>query len=64
MLDPSVAQLVHTLGPIGALFTPTSSVRTVYSAGLSWMLKFSLSVRITNSLRVNHMSELEVSVVM
>ncbi len=69
MLDPSVAQLVvqgrlRPLGAIGAWFTPTSSVRTVYNADLPWMLKFSLPVRITNSLRVNHMPELEAGVAM
>jgi siderophore synthetase component len=69
MLDPSVAQLVvqgrlRPLGAIGAWFTPTSSVRTVYNADLPWMLKFSLPVQITNSLRVNHMPELEAGVTM
>lgn len=69
MLDPSIAQLMgqgrlRALGPIGAWVTPTSSVRTVYSADLPWMLKFSLPVRITNSLRVNHMPELEAGVAM
>lgn len=69
MLDPAVARLVtegrlRPLGRIGACFSPTSSVRTVYSADVPWMLKFSLPVKITNSLRVNQMSELEAGVAM
>ncbi|MCG6203411.1 rhizobactin siderophore biosynthesis protein rhbC [Rhodopseudomonas sp. HC1] len=67
MLDPAIAELTATgrlrcLGPIGTCFSPTSSVRTLYSADVPWMLKFSLPVRITNSLRVNRMSELEAGV--
>ncbi|MGP9810236.1 IucA/IucC family protein [Rhodopseudomonas sp. NSM] len=69
MLDPAVARLaaegrLRSLGHIGACFSPTSSVRTVYSADVPWMLKFSLPVRITNSLRANQMSELEAGVAM
>ncbi|ABD09078.1 IucA/IucC [Rhodopseudomonas palustris HaA2] len=67
MLDPAIAELaaagrLRCLGPIGAFFSPTSSVRTLYSAEVPWMLKFSLPVRITNSLRVNRMSELAAGV--
>ncbi len=34
-------------------FSPTTSVRTLASFNAPWMLKFSLSVMITNSIRVN-----------
>ncbi|MER7703267.1 IucA/IucC family protein [Kitasatospora sp. NPDC097605] len=44
------------LGPGGAPFTATASVRTLYGAGA--FLKFSLNVRITNCLRKNAAYEL------
>ncbi|GAA2135027.1 IucA/IucC family protein [Kitasatospora kazusensis] len=44
------------LGPGGAPFTPTASVRTLHGAGA--FLKFSLNVRITNCLRKNAAYEL------
>lgn len=50
------------LGELGPHFTPTSSVRTVYSADLDWMLKLSIPVKLTNSLRLNLKSELGDSV--
>lgn len=40
------------LGEVGSPFLPTSSVRSLYGAHAPFMLKFSLSVRLTNSLRV------------
>ncbi len=40
------------LGEVGAPFRPTSSVRTLYAEHADYMLKFSLSVRLTNSVRV------------
>jgi siderophore synthetase component len=46
------------LGPLGSPVTPTTSVRTVYNADWPWQLKFSLHVRITNSLRVTLPKEL------
>jgi len=46
------------LGEAGPLFTPTSSVRTVYSKDFPYMFKFSLHVKITNSERVNLEREL------
>ncbi|WP_269747084.1 IucA/IucC family protein [Elstera litoralis] len=55
---------MRALGPGGPLYTATSSVRTVYSAASPWMLKFSLPVRITNSVRVNRRHELEAGVTM
>ncbi|NBE51039.1 IucA/IucC family protein [Streptomyces boluensis] len=53
------AGLLHDLGPAGAAWSPTSSVRTVYRADAPVMLKFSLGLRITNSRRENMRVELE-----
>jgi spermidine-citrate ligase len=69
LLDPDIEALMRegslrSLGPAGATFTATSSVRTVYSAHTDWMLKFSLPVRITNSVRVNRRHELDAGVAM
>lgn len=69
LLDPRVqemqrAGILRHLGPAGSLFSATSSVRTVYGAQEDWMLKFSLPVRITNSVRLNRMQELEAGVAM
>lgn len=50
------------LGAMGPLFTPTSSVRTVYCESLKFMLKLSIPVKLTNSLRINLKSELKDSV--
>ncbi len=47
------------LGERGAEYTPTSSVRTVFNADSEWMVKLSIPVRITNSLRTNKRRELE-----
>jgi N2-citryl-N6-acetyl-N6-hydroxylysine synthase len=44
--------LAEDLGRIGSPFRPTSSLRTVYAAHAPYMLKFSLSVRVTNSKRL------------
>ncbi|ENV73587.1 hypothetical protein F946_01099 [Acinetobacter johnsonii ANC 3681] len=41
------------LGEKAWIFSPTTSVRTLASFNASWMLKPSLSVMITNSIRVN-----------
>ena len=69
MLDPDIqalqqAGVLRHLGPAGPEFTATSSVRTVYSRDADWMVKFSLPVRITNSVRVNRRPELEAGVAM
>lgn len=69
LLDPEVQALhaqgvLRHLGSGGLPVTATSSVRTVYSPDLDWMLKFSLPVRITNSMRVNRREELEAGVAM
>ncbi|WP_232312869.1 IucA/IucC family protein [Enterovibrio coralii] len=52
------------LGVQGVRFTATSSVRSLYNPDLEWMYKFSLPVKITNSLRVNKRAELDAGVVM
>ena len=52
------AGLLHDLGPHGASWHPTSSVRTVHRPGSRAMLKLSLGVRITNSRRENLRKEL------
>jgi siderophore synthetase component len=69
LLDPDVRALeragrLRALGPAGPAFTATSSVRSVYSPDVPWMLKFSLPVRITNSIRLNRRKELEAGVAM
>lgn len=51
-------QLIHA-GPLGKKFTATSSFRTVYSASSRYMYKFSVPVKITNSLRANLQKELD-----
>jgi len=50
------------LGRLGPTFTPTSSVRTLYAADEEFMVKLSIPVKITNSLRCNLKSELGDSV--
>ncbi|MEU6095923.1 IucA/IucC family protein [Streptomyces sp. NPDC047079] len=50
--------LLRDLGPHGAPWHPTSSVRTVYRSGAPAMLKLSLGLRITNSRRENLRKEL------
>jgi siderophore synthetase component len=46
------------IGPFGETFSATSSMRTVYSQSFPYMFKFSVPVKITNSLRVNLEKEL------
>ncbi|MES2506504.1 MAG: IucA/IucC family protein [Verrucomicrobiota bacterium] len=65
--QPHVRELLATdslisLGELGPEFTPTSSVRTVYSRDLDWMLKLSIPVKLTNSLRINFRKDLGNSV--
>ncbi|MEU6600813.1 IucA/IucC family protein [Streptomyces flaveolus] len=50
--------LLRDLGPLGAPWYPTSSVRTVHRSGAPAMLKLSLALRITNSRRENLRKEL------
>ncbi|KIC34234.1 siderophore biosynthesis protein [Leisingera sp. ANG-M7] len=68
-LDPQVQALLATgrlrdLGEAGCAFNATSSLRTLYAPGCRWMLKFSVPVRLTNSLRVTKHNELETGVLM
>ncbi|MGG0753082.1 IucA/IucC family protein [Brevibacillus laterosporus] len=51
--------LLHNLGPLGEFYQATSSLRTVYHPDKSFMIKLSIPVKVTNSLRVNKRSELE-----
>lgn len=46
------------IGPLGPLYTPTSSVRTLYNKDSLFMIKLSLHVKITNSERCNLYHEL------
>ncbi|WP_318469990.1 IucA/IucC family protein [Photobacterium leiognathi] len=64
ILDLMTQGLIIDSGQHGCKFTATSSVRSLYSVHLSWMYKFSIPVKITNSLRVNKRHELDAGVVM
>ncbi len=55
---------IRNLGPLGQEYSATSSVRTVFSADSPWMLKLSLPVKITNSLRQNKLHEIRAGVKM
>lgn len=50
---------LNYLGELGGDYTATSSVRTVASETSDWMIKLSIPVKITNSLRTNKRRELE-----
>jgi siderophore synthetase component len=54
--------LLQDLGLQGRAYQPTSSIRTVYHSETAFMLKLSLNVKITNSVRTNLYKELERSV--
>lgn len=56
--------LIKNLGPLGDEFQATSSVRTLYRKDCPWMYKFSIPVKITNSLRINKCNELEIGMAM
>lgn len=56
--------LIKNLGTLGKNYTATSSLRTVYQDDEEYMLKFSIPVKVTNSLRVNQQHELKAGVVM
>lgn len=51
-------------GALGAFYTATSSIRTVYNSQEEMMYKFSIPVKITNSLRVNRTHELKAGIAM
>ncbi|MBA4602820.1 IucA/IucC family protein [Thermoactinomyces mirandus] len=64
LMDKRVRQLMQKglledLGLVGKAYYPTSSFRTVYHPESSFMLKFSVKVKITNSVRMNKYKELE-----
>jgi siderophore synthetase component len=52
------AGLLHDLGPAGPVWSPTSSVRTLYRADAPVMLKTSLGAEIADSRRENLRSEM------
>ncbi|MET0937271.1 MAG: IucA/IucC family protein, partial [Luteibacter sp.] len=54
--------LIEPVGPRGLEVGPTSSVRTMYHAGLDYFLKLSIHVRLTNCVRKNAWYELESAV--
>ncbi len=56
MLDEGT---IRYFGPMGPKFTATSSFRTVYSPQSKYMYKFSVPIKITNSLRMNQQKELD-----
>ncbi len=62
VLDLIARKQLVDLGRLGATFTPTSSVRTLYCETLDFMVKLCMPVKITNSLRINLKSELGDSV--
>lgn len=54
--NPSIEEYLKTgqlnnLGQLGVNWYPTSSTRSLYAPSLPYMLKFSLSVKLTNSIR-------------
>ncbi|MRX53959.1 IucA/IucC family siderophore biosynthesis protein [Bacillus idriensis] len=62
--DSSVQEFIQAgklenLGRQGRTFYATSSLRTVYHPDVEFMLKFSLNIKITNSVRANLLKELE-----
>ncbi|MDV2887066.1 IucA/IucC family protein [Alkalihalophilus pseudofirmus] len=50
--------LIEEAGAMGPEFYATSSIRTVYNKKSNWMFKFSIPVKVTNSLRNNQKHEL------
>ena len=57
--DLVAAGRLESLGELGREFYPTTSVRTLYAPDAPFMVKGSLAVEITNSLRTNKRPELE-----
>ncbi|QNK63824.1 GNAT family N-acetyltransferase [Pedobacter sp. PAMC26386] len=51
--------LLYSLGDWGPLYTPTSSISTVYNRESDWIYKFSLHVKTTNSELVNLTRDLD-----
>ncbi|MFB1081618.1 IucA/IucC family siderophore biosynthesis protein [Jeotgalibacillus sp. JSM ZJ347] len=55
---------LRSLGTMGTSYTATSSFRTLYAPEEDWMLKFSIPVKLTNSLRINKRHELKAGLIM
>ncbi|MXQ55178.1 IucA/IucC family protein [Shimazuella alba] len=58
IIDLMDKELLMDLGVRGRAYFPTSSVRTLYHPQARFMLKSSLNIKITNSVRVNKLKEL------
>ncbi|GAA3942678.1 IucA/IucC family protein [Litoribacillus peritrichatus] len=59
VVDAIAQGKLEYLGAHGALFHPTSSVRTLYNPNIPYFYKSSLNVRLTNCVRKNAIYELE-----
>ncbi|MFC4320588.1 IucA/IucC family protein [Litchfieldia salsa] len=55
---------IVNIGVLGPYYSATSSIRTVYCTEEEYMYKFSIPVKVTNSLRKNQQHELKAGVVM
>ena len=51
--------VLEYIGPAGKCYMATSSLRTLYHPDSKYMLKFSFPVKVTNSMRINKLKELE-----
>ncbi|TXR70165.1 IucA/IucC family siderophore biosynthesis protein [Bacillus sp. AY18-3] len=51
--------VLEYIGPVGKYYMATSSLRTLYHPQSKYMLKFSFPVKVTNSMRINKLKELE-----
>ncbi|MDM5154526.1 IucA/IucC family protein [Bacillus sp. DX1.1] len=51
--------VLEYFGPVGKAYMATSSLRTLYHPESNYMFKFSFPVKVTNSMRVNKLKELE-----
>ena len=51
--------VLEYIGPVGKHYMATSSLRTLYHPYSKYMLKFSFPVKVTNSMRINKLKELE-----
>ncbi|PEL91823.1 IucA/IucC family protein [Bacillus wiedmannii] len=51
--------VLEYIGPVGKYYMATSSLRTLYHPKSKYMLKFSFPVKVTNSMRINKLKELE-----
>lgn len=52
--------LLCYMGPAGEEYMATSSLRTVYHPEKKYMLKLSVPIKVTNSLRINKLSEMQI----